>query len=713
MAQLTYVGQGQQTAGGSLVASLMLVLCLVFALLGIKIWGFRRRLTFTPSGGQQQQQQQSQLASPRYAAYESQVTGSDNAVQGVFRQRNTEEFESASPTNSTANNYLTGSVPNLHLATRAPYEYKKEMAIPEMSETPPFRPEARRRRREVHSASYDYYTAPPTREPPAPPIETEAAAASGETTSQLDMPAFNHFAEKYKLISAKPDEEEAPAPRVSQLTSNERGRYVKYEQVDDVPELLTPDDENVGTAISVAAQVHHSPHITQPNNEPAEAEGEAAATCASQILQLEHTDSAFVVEIIAGTPDSVELTEPSLERNLFANLEIPQHVDDAEFERIRSTYEMNEADILDMPPDFAGLQVDLTEPSSPPGFGKSIDDDWENFENLENVSNVPDINWLEHPEQLELPQQEIATSLERENVVQPETLFQQLELMEPSADDVERQPVADYAQPPPYEMEPAIQPILPDYDALMQLEKSHQNTNLPNYADAVSQRKGNDAKYVSSIEDLFAELQVNGEAPIGNCTPHTDGEVHNFDELCEELEIVASPIPARRPPQPAPRVSKPTTLSVRGDAAPLTCYAPEELPSSSSSDMEEVEEAPPPAPQPAKRTGRTLKVRFDVDNLQYYQSAEVPSSSESEVEYTSESQLPARTTQRLIPLLPDEPSSNAEHDVPMLFGNRVSLEDSDDETFGRAIREHRSMTEALRPVARMERSPQSDRITEA
>lgn len=53
----------------------MLLMSLVMALLGIKIWGFRRRLTFDSGGGRsttRATQQQPQTA-PRYAAYESQV----------------------------------------------------------------------------------------------------------------------------------------------------------------------------------------------------------------------------------------------------------------------------------------------------------------------------------------------------------------------------------------------------------------------------------------------------------------------------------------------------------------------------------------------------------------------------------------------------------------------------------------------------------------
>ncbi|XP_032289997.1 uncharacterized protein [Drosophila virilis] len=615
----------------------------------------------------------------------------------------------------SANKYLTGSVPNLQLTKLAPYAYKEETSIPELAGPVPYCSEpqaARRRRREVHSASYEYYSTPPTRQPPAPPT----AVAAAEPPSQLDIPNFDHFAEKYKLISAKASSEEP----------KEHGRYVKYEQVDDVPELLTPDDDQVGAAISVAAQVHHVPAVIQTQTEPelsTEAEPAQDTVYNSRFLELEHTDSAFVVEIIDGTPDSIEQTDPVIARNLFDNLEMPQHMEDAEFERIRSTYEMNEADILDMQPDFAELGNQLPAPSSPPGFGKSIDDDWENFANLEIVTNSPQSSWsVLDPSRTE---QIDETNIDLENVVQQESLFQELELIPPTdGQHTFRQQITAHSfEPPPYDMQPHNLPILPDYESLMQLEGSQNNKNLPKYADVVGKGKGkeNVAKYVSSIEDLFVELQVNGEPPTGNSLPLVE-EVHNFEELCEELQIAASPVPARRPPQPAPRVSKPATLNVRGDAPPLTCYEREELPSSSSSEaeVEEIAIAPPlpAAPQPTKRIGRTLKVRFDVDNLQYYQSAEVPSSNESDVEFESadeqdEPQLPSRSTQPLIPLLPDEPSPNAEPDVPRLFSTQVSLEDSDDEAFGRAIRQHRSMTDALRPVVHLDRTAQGDRITEA
>ncbi|KAL7734846.1 hypothetical protein ACLKA6_011125 [Drosophila palustris] len=726
MAQLTYVGQGAAATFGPLLATAMLLVSLVLALLGIKFWGFRRRLTFDRAPATQQPQQQSQSQqTPRYAAYESQVNGTDNAVHGVFRQRNTEEFESTRPTNSAGSKYLAGSVPNLSLSSLAPREHKDVASIPELAGTVPYRsgPEpqaARRVRREVHSANYEYYATPPTRQPPAPPGAADAVAATPpppqpapltaaepKALEQLDIPNFDHFAEKYELISAKPNG--CGEPRESQLVHKGNGRYVKYEQVDDVPELLTPDDDQAGAAISVAAMVHHIPKesqqdLLQKSQEEYQLEPLTIHSIQlpnDQLLPLEHTDSAFVVEIIAGTPDSMEQTDPVIAPKLFDDLELTTHQVDPAFELKRSSNEMNEADILDIQPDFSGLQLMEPEaesgPNSPPGFGKSIDEDWENFENLDHVTDLPEPNWSVHPAMLETPlQEESETNLELENVVQHDTLFQQLELMEPAAD-------VSQSEPPPYEARLPPPPILPDYESLMQQDKSKTLRNLPKYADVVGQDRANGTRYVSSIEDLFGELQVNGEAPTDNST-----HVSNFEELCEELEIVPSPVPARRAPQPAPRVSKPATLSARGDAPPLTCYEPEELPNSSSSEEETVDPAPQSHPQPAKRQRH---VRFDVENLQYYQSAEVPSSNESEVDFQSadesDTEWPPRPTQRMVTLPTDEEVS-----VPRLFGTQVSQEESDDdEAFGRAIRQHRTMTEALRPVVQLERN--SDRGTEA
>ncbi|XP_062135931.1 uncharacterized protein LOC133845478 [Drosophila sulfurigaster albostrigata] len=816
MAQLTYVGQGHLAAFGPLLASAMLLVSLVFALLGIKFWGFRRRLTFDRTYTTQQQQSQSTSQSqqpPRYAAYESQVNGTDNAVHGVFRQRNTEEFESTRPTNSAGSKYLTGSVPNLSLASLAPRERKEVPTIPELAGSVPYRtgsePQAaRRRRRDVYSANYEYYNSPPTREPPTPPVAVVALAqqaANEPVAQQLDMPNFDHFAEKYELISAKLAGD-GLQPRQSQLTHKENGRYVKYEQVDDVPELLTPDDDHAGAPISVAAMVHNVPNSPQPTMQQEPLDGAVVepilqqepktepiltletvaeprleleqraeprirklepqpelevklqldkdtqfqlgevtepkltiellepeveskliqkqepkltlevkspleATQQSllepqvelstnrssriidgQLLPLEHTDSAFVVEIIAGTPDAIEQSRPVLAPKLFDDLELVSHHQDDDFELKRSSYEMNEADILDMQPDFSGMQMEPA-PSSPPGFGKGIEEDWENFENLDPVTDIPEPNWSVHPAILESPLSEQRDNhLELANEVQQETLFQELELMEPVVE-------APPTEPPPYEARLPPPPVLPDYESLMQQEKLKTPRNLPKYADVVSQNRSNGTKYVSSIEDLFGEL--NGDAPTSSSS-----QVRNFEELCEELEIAPSPVPARRAPQPAPRVSKPATLSARGDAAPLTCYEPEELPNSSSSEEETVE----PVPQPAKRQRH---VRFDVENLQYYQSAEVPSSNESEVDYESaedvesETEFAPRTMQRLITLPAD-----LEADVPRLFGTQVSQEESDDDgAFGRAIRQHRTMTEALRPVVQLERN--SDRGTEA
>ncbi|XP_034482324.1 uncharacterized protein LOC117787814 [Drosophila innubila] len=724
MAQLTSVGQGQLATFGPLLATAMVLVSLVLALLGIKFWGFRRRLTFDRAPASQQPQQQSQSQqTPRYAAYESQVNGTDNAVHGVFRQRNTDEFESIRPTNSAASKYLTGSVPNLTLASLAPREPKEVPTIPELSGTVPYRngPEpqaAQRRRREVHSANYEYYATPPTRQPPAPPGAADAPAAppapltaAESAVEQLDIPNFDHFAEKYELISAKPAEH--GVPRESQLVHKENGRYVKYERVDDVPELLTPDDDQAGASISVAAMVHHIPKDSQQDlqlksqmtiEEEPQLEPKTIRNIElnNQLLPLEHTDSAFVVEIIAGTPDAIEQTEPVIAPKLFDDLEVTSHHLDAEFELKRSSYEMNEADILDIQPDFSGLQPIEPAPSSPPGFGKSIDEDWENFENLDHVTDLPEPNWSVHPALLESPlEAESETNLELENVVQQETLFQQLELMEPTSE-------VPQSEPPPYEARLPPPPILPDYESLMQQEKSKTQRNLPRYADVVGQDRANNTKYVSSIEDLFGELQVNGETLTGNST-----HVSNFEELCEELEIVPSPVPARRAPQPAPRVSKPTTLNARGDAPPLTCYEPEELPNSSSSEEEAVGPAPQTQPQPQPLPAKRQRhVRFDVENLQYYQSAEVPSSNESEVDFQSadesDTELPPRTTQRMVTLPTD-----GENNVPRLFGTQVSQEESDDDdgAFGRAIREHRTMTESLRPVVQLDRN--SERGAEA
>lgn len=731
MAQLTHVGQGQHAAFGPLLATAMLLVSLVLALLGIKFWGFRRRLTFDRGATTQQPQQQSQSQqTPRYAAYESQVNGTDNAVHGVFRQRNMEEFESTRPTNSPGSKYLTGSVPNLSLASLTPREHKEVPTIPELAGTDPYRsgpqPEAaRRRRREVHSANYEYYATPPTRQPPVPPGASDGGAAAPPASlaaaesvpEQLDIPNFDHFAEKYELISAKSAVN--GEPRESQLVHKENGRYLKYEQVDDVPELLTPDDDQTGAPISVAAMVHHVPQESQQEPQlksqlimeeelQTEPEVKPITIQSNQLphdpfLPLEHTDSAFVVEIIAGTPDAIEQTEPIIAPKLFDDLELTSHQQDAEFELMRSSYEMNEADILDTQPDFSGLQLMEPVPSSPPGFGKSIDEDWENFENLDHVTDLPEPNWSVHPALLDSPRQEESeTNLELENVVQQEQLFQQLELMEPATEVLQ-------LEPPPYEARLPAPPILPDYESLMQQEKSKTQRNLPKYADVVGQDRANDTRYVSSIEDIFGELQVNGETPTGTST-----QVHNFEELCEELEIVPSPVPARRAPQPAPRVSKPTTLNARGDAPPLTCYEPGELPNSSSSEEETVEPAtqsqPQPQPEPAKRQRH---VRFDVENLQYYQSAEVPSSTESEADFQSadesDTELPPRPTERMVTL-----PTAGDNNVPRLFGTQVSQEDSDeddDEAFGRAIRQHRTMTEALRPVVQLERN--SDKGTEA
>ncbi|XP_068142040.1 uncharacterized protein [Drosophila tropicalis] len=669
MAQLKNVGQGQQLAViiGPISASIMLLMGLIFALFGIKIWGFRRRLTFDRgSTGQQQQQQQRQQqrqTAPRYAAYESQINGTDNAVHGVFRQRNIEEFESTRPSSAAGNRFITGSVPNLRLHGMSSPD---ESTIGSGLSTVVYRPEApqasqRRRRREVNSANYEFHEVPPppTRQPPAPPILEVAAAATTITTTalpieatvqptvepalELGIPNFDHFAEKYELISAQASSSSlSSAPtKHNQLGNKDSGRYVKFDAVDDVPELLTPDDDHVGAAIAVTAVVHHQ----QKPEEPAvESVPELETTQTSQAVEQsnEQNDRAFVMEVIAGTP-SPGLETPT-ETNLFTDLELPT-ADDGVFQRIRSTFELNEADILDFD------QSQLPTASSPPGFGKNIEEDWENFENLDEViapavtdEPVPMPNWAEHP------------SLENVEVEQVEDLFHEIELIDPP----------EKPQPPPYEA--GMPPFLPDYEFLMHMENGKANKNsLPNYCDVVGKQE------VTNIDDLYDELEV------------TNGETHTFDELCQELQIVsalAPPEAARRaPPQPAPRISRPpVTLNVRGgNAPPLLCYQPDELPGSSSGEDEAAIALAPPAvaPQPAKR-----KVRFDTENLQYYQSADMPSSSESEdMEFSS--------------------------NMPKLFGSQVSKsrtdsddddeeDDDDDDAFVRAISEHRSMTQSLR-----------------
>lgn len=537
-----------------------------------------------------------------------------------------------------------------------PQEEKEEVVIlPPVAETVALRTEtaepepqaaSRRTRHDVHSASYNYYVSPPpTRQPPEPPSD-EAAP------TQLDIPNFDHFAEKYALISAKPDGK-GEGPKQS-------GIYVKYEQVDDVPELLTPDDEQIGAAISVAAMVHQVPGVQSDLQLQLRSEPELVQELESpepKVLQLEHTDSAFVVEIIAGTPDNIERTEPPLSSRLFDDLDLGTQHMDAEFELKRHSYENHEADILD----FGELQS-VDSPRSPPGFGKSIDEDWANFENLDNVADLPEPNWAVHPALLESP-----------NEINPEqgTLFEELELIDPTETEEampdETPPYEDYSRLPPL-------PILPDYESLMQQETSSSRRTLPNYSDVVKEREAYGRKYVNSVDDLFEELEMNGET----CLTPNSTQVNNFDELCEQLQIVAPPVPASRStqqsaPQPAPRVTKPTTLNTRGNAAvPFNCYAPEELPDSSSSDEEIV-------PKPAKR-----QVRFDVENLQYFQSAELISTTESEDDDAHDRQM------------------------PRLFGTQITQEysdddDDDDETFTRTIRQHRDMTETLRSVVELNR----------
>lgn len=170
---------------------------------------------------------------------------------------------------------MTGSVPNLRLFGASPretraHEGSSKVAYREKSL------ERRRRRLEVNSEHYEY-TAPPTRQPPSPPTQAESQPAPleliqestpyvtppkttpeapktlpliaplnqslpapvPEPPSELGMPNFDHFAEKYELISIKPSGE---VTRPTQLRNKDSGRYVKFDAVDDVPELLTPEE---------------------------------------------------------------------------------------------------------------------------------------------------------------------------------------------------------------------------------------------------------------------------------------------------------------------------------------------------------------------------------------------------------------------------------------------------------------------------------------
>ncbi|XP_016978444.1 uncharacterized protein LOC108044088 [Drosophila rhopaloa] len=726
MGQLKNVGQGQQAFVGPMLASAMLLMGLVFALLGIKLFGFRRRLTFDRSQVQQQNQQQPQQP-PRYAAFESQVNGTDTAVHGVFRRRNLEEFESPWPSASTAtgNNYITGSVPNLQLYGASPREARNvdesKVSYRDKSKA------LRRHRLDVHSEQYECFTAPPTRQPPSPPGQsdvpvesatgncpakileslptssaqptTEAPStrktsppttasslpAAQEPPSELGMPNFDHFAEKYELFSVKPTTE---VTRPTQLRNKDSGRYVMFERVDDVPEILTPEDhvpepltpdDGLGGALSVTAVVHRG---AIPKEEPEQRPTPQGSS--DPFEKPSNADSAFVVEIIAGSPETeaTPRTKPTVQSGLFDGLELPQGEQDSDFVRIRSSFVMNEADILDLD------ALQLPAASSPPGFGKGIDEDWENFENLDTVPAVPEPNWSLHPNSVEqLPTVETTlneATLRLDNVEQVEGLFHRLELMEPGLDIFEPEPPAPILNPPPYD--PGL-PYLPDYESLMQLENTKSGQNLPNYTEVMEQRSKK-SNFVSSIEDLYADLEKN-EVEIAGSPANQSNGIHNFEELCQELAVV---VPSQRQaPQPAPRSTKSATLNVRGDAPPLACYQPEELPSSSSSDTDG-EDGARSAPEPARRDPKSLKVRFDVDNLQYYQSAEVVTSSgESE----EDEPLPQPTPMQRSIIF--EPRDNG---VPSLFGSQVSQEDSDDDDgFGRAISQHRSMTAALRKNA--------------
>ncbi|EDW31199.1 GL20719 [Drosophila persimilis] len=402
MAQLENVGQGRHAVVGPMLASAMLLVGLLFALLGIKIWGFRRRLTFDRSGGSSRSSPaQAQQAPPRYAAQESQVNGTDNAVHGVFRQRNLEEFESSWPSS---------------------------------------------------------------------------------TSTGKDCEIVRLF------------------PRTN---------------------------------------CHSIPF-----------------------------HSSTVNSYLAGSVPNLRMGEP--------------------------------AEVLYRAP--------------------------------------------------------------------PQT---------------QRRRRKESVEPPPYDPGP---PYLPDYESLMQLEDSRASHTLPKYTEAVGGER-----FVSSIEDLYAELETNGSTGPSSSEAPTNG-IDNFEELCQEMAVAVTVAEAPRPaPQPAPRSTKTSTLNVRGDAAPLPCYHPEELPGSSSS-----EDEVPSAPRPAQRNPRTLKVRFDVENLQYYQSAEVVASSSGESE---EDRPPPRPMMRSTIFEPEPEPGPGHNSVPSLFGAQVSQDDSsDDEAFGRAISQHRTMTAALRTM---------------
>ncbi|EDV51463.1 uncharacterized protein LOC6544451 isoform X2 [Drosophila erecta] len=732
MAQLKNVGQGQQAVVvGPLLASAMLLMGLIFALLGIKFFGFRRRLTFERSQVQRQQQNQrnqQQQPPPRYAAFESQVNGTDTAVHGVFRRRNLEEFESPWPSASTTtgNNFISGSVPNLQVCGASPREPKSSNESPvsyrERSEA------LRHQRKEVHSEHYEFYTAPPTRKPPSPPVQSQVLAetaavvslpkipeslvtppprttraaippaatsnhsgsaasveAIAEPPNELGMPNFDHFAEKYELFSVKPM---TAVTRPTQLRIKHSGRYVKFEPVDDVPEILTPEDpvpelqtpdDGTGGAMSVTAVVHRG---AIPKEEPESKEEPQAPN--DPFGGSSPTDSPFVVEIIAGSP-AAEATPSTqtFQDGLFENLELPQGEQDSDFVRIRSSFVMNEADILDLD------QLRLPAASSPPGFGKSIDEDWENFANLDAVLEVPEPNWSLHPHSLEqVPTVETTLSeatVRLDNVEQVEGLFNQLELIEQRMDIFEPEPPAPIIEPPPYD--PGL-PYLPDYESLMRLENAKSGQKLPDYTEVMEQRSKK-SNYVNSIEDLYADLDVN-EVEINGSPVNQSNEIHNFEALCQEMAVV---VPSeRQAPQPAPRSNKSArSLNVRGSTSPLACYQPEELPSSSSSDTDG-EEGARSAPVPAKRDPKALKVRFDVDNLQYYQSAEVVTSGEE-----SQEDEPLHQPTPMQRSIIFEPSNTG---LPILFGSQVSQEDSDDDDgFGRAISQHRSMTATLRTNA--------------
>ncbi|XP_030373431.1 uncharacterized protein LOC115623287 [Scaptodrosophila lebanonensis] len=676
MAQIANVGQGLHATLGPLTASTIIFLGLIFALLCIKIWGFKRRLTF--ESRVETAPSTAQLTPPpssRQTRGSLQVNGTDNAIHGIFRRRNVEEIESVHASAHTPPvKYIAGSVPNLRLATELlSQDGFIEVTTANVASEPQIQePKApRRRRREVHSSSFEYYAMPPTRKPPTPPVP-EADPPPG-----LDVPNFDHFAEKYKLFTAKTTSDEFNVP---QGANKDIGGYMKYERVDDdlVPEPLTPEVEP--TAVSVSAIVH-SNFNSYPDREEEEPALPNTDTSHNSLpiniddLEDEQIDSAYIENIFSNSSNTP--AESSVQPDLFSHLEIPSalsSINDTNFQRIRSSYEMNEADLLDIQPDLD--QPPMPGPHSPPGFGKTIDEDWENFENLQDVEG-PDPNWALHPNTINTLEQVpyvVETlnngTLTLGNVPEIENLFEELELIEPLQQTVESEQREIRPPPPSYA---SSSPALPDYESLMQEESMKASYSLPKYADVVG-GNNNNTKYISSIDDLYAEI---GESNV-------ETNLHDFEELCEELEVITVP---SIPPLPAPRLRNTSMFNDHG------------LSGSSNSNAAIGTIGAIAAPRPAKRNARALKVRFDIENLQYYQSAELPSSSESD---DPDSYMVTPPTPMLRLSVGDSSESLAENKKASIFiGSQASQTDSDTDEFGpertansdHAVQQHCLMTE--------------------